>query len=295
MIRKKKNRRFKFFLWGVIIFFSLFVVFILIKDFSRSLFLSNKERINVVFYGDWTYYFSLDREGEINYYLYFPADLKLTVPGGYGIYRVGGLRKLVSLEKKPDIFKKTFSLATSSFVDYYFFPKKIEIYYGFDKKNNLTLPTLAKLINYQSNANFFDRFYFFFFFLRTPLKNYLALPLVHDEKKIFKEKEFFKKNQGYFYKKIFPQEDLNIQIVYHQSYQTALGLSSIMEGEGIKVNDLTKKEKISQKCLILENKKKNSGTAIALKNFFHCQIKKRETDLYDIIFILNNEENNWSY
>lgn len=295
MKRKKKNRRIKFFLLGAIIFPSFFIIYILIKDFSRSVFLNNKERINVVFYSDRTYYFSLDRKGEINYYLYFPPDLKLTIPGGYGIYRVGGLGKLVSLEKKADIFKKTFSWATSSFIDYYFYPKKSEIYYGFDKKNNLSLPTLAKLINYQSNANFFDRFYLFFFFLRTSVKNYLPLPLLNDEKNFFNEKEFFKKTQGYFYKKIFRQEDLNIQIIYHQSYQTALGISSIIEGEGIKVNDLTKIEKISQDCLILENKKRHSQTAIALKNFFHCQIKKKETNLYDIIFILNNEENNWFY
>lgn len=294
MTRKKKNRSVKFFLWGIIIFSTIFLIFILIKDFSRSLFLNNKERINIVFYGDATYYFSLDREGEINYYLYFPADLKLVIPGGYGIYRLGGLGKLVSLEKKPDIFKKTFSLATSSFVDYYFYPSKVNIYYGFDEKESFFLPW-RELFRFQSNANFFDRLYLFYFFLKNSSKNYLSLPLIYDEKKVFKEKEFFKKTQGYFYKKIYRQEDLNMQIIYHQSYQTILGLSLIIEGEGIKVNDITMKEKIGEDCLILENKEKNSHTVMALKNFFHCQIKKKDTNLYDIIFILNNEENNWFY
>lgn len=295
MKRKKEKKKLSYFFLYLIIFCFFFIVFILIKDFSRSLFLNNKERINIVFYGNQTYFYSLDKTGEINYYLYFPSDVKIVIPGGYGLYRLGGLGKLVFLEKKPDIFKKTFSLATSSFVDYYFYPKKINIYYGFDEKNDLFLPSLKKIFGDKSNANFFDRLYLSLFFLKTSKKNYLSLPLFYDKKKVFQEKQLFKKTQGYFYKKILRQEELNIQIIYHQSYQTGLALSSMIEGEGIKVNDLTSKNKTGKDCFILENKKEHSATAIALQNFFHCQIRKEETDLYDIILILNNEENKWLY
>lgn len=295
MRKRTRVKPINYFFWASFWLLFLLLIYFFVKNFFHSLFFKQKERINLVFYGERTFYYSLDKKGEINYYLFFPPDLKMMVPGGYGQYRLGGLGKLVSLEKKPDLFKKTFSLATSSFVDYYFYPKKVVIYYGFEDKNKFLLPPLIDLFTFQSNANFFDRLYLFYYFLTKSQKNYLSLPLIYNNKKIFNEKEFFEKIQGYLYKKSLRQEDLNLQIIFHQSYKTALSISSIIEGEGIKVNDLTQKEKESKGCLILENRKKHSLTSETLRDFFRCQILNQETTPYDIILILNKEEDNWWY
>ena len=88
-----------------------------IQVFNRSLFNQDKDRINLVVYGPETAFYSIDRSENRHYVMYFPPDLKMQVPGGYGNYRVGSLGKLAKLDENPEIFKKTFAFSTVASVD----------------------------------------------------------------------------------------------------------------------------------------------------------------------------------
>src|SRR3989344_7470536 len=102
-------------------FLLLYFVFKIITAVGQSLFISRPSRLNMIFYGPTTTFYSFDALDNQNYSIVFDPEVKLDVPGGYGQYRIGSLGKLVKLEQKPDITQKTFSTTTTSFVQYYFY------------------------------------------------------------------------------------------------------------------------------------------------------------------------------
>lgn len=144
-----------------IFFVTACLLYFLIKSITGSVFLKWKEKVNVVFYGQNSFFYSFDRTSDTNYIIQMPSDLKSLIPGGYGFYRLGSLGKLVSLERKPDIFQKTYSAATSSIVDFYFYPKNTSIYYDNKEKSN-NFPSTSNILFYRSNANWVDRIFFIF-------------------------------------------------------------------------------------------------------------------------------------
>jgi hypothetical protein len=112
--------------------------------------------------------------------------------------------------------------------------------------------------------------------------------------KVIDQEELSKQYQGLFYKNGFRTEKLSLQIIYQKSYKTAVLLSRITEGEGIRVVDLTASGTKTEDCLIMENNSQNwSFTAKALSDFFQCKLIKGKTELSDIILILGNLEKDW--
>lgn len=301
-LKRKKNslKKINFFHYFLFLIFLLGLIRLII-DFSRSLFIVKKDRINVVFYNQETQYYSLDTRKKVNYYLNFPADLKMNVPGGYGQYRLGGVGKLIFLEKKPWLLMTTFSNATSSFIDFYFYFNRPKIYYGFQTNDQLSYPSLWELFYSSSNASFFNRLYLFYYFLMTRKNTFVLLPLVYDKSKQWDENKFFNLTQGYFYQESFYQENLNLQIIYPPRIDNGdLFLSSsikslvrMIEGEGIRVSDLTPRLNQKSQCLVVEDKENFSASSKKLSEFFHCQLKRGKTDPYDIILILNDEAKRW--
>lgn len=303
-IKKSKNFSKKNYFFYFFLFFILFLVLIrIVKDFSHSLFFAKKNRINVVFYNQETQYFSLDVKKKVNYYLNFPSDIKINVPGGYGKYRLGGIGKLIFLEKKPSLFIPIFSDATSSFIDFYFYFNKPKLYYGFYLDDQLKYPSFGMLFYSSSNANFFDRLYLFYYFLKTRKNTFSLLPLVYDENKQWDENKFFALTQGYFYQENYYQENLNLQIIYPPKIndrdfflsQSIKSLVRMIEGEGIRVSDLTPGLYTVGECLVLEEKKNFSATSKRLADFFHCRLKNGKANPYDVILILNSEARQWIY
>jgi hypothetical protein len=292
MKRSSSNKK-KFFFF-LFVFFVVIFIFYLLKSFFNSLFFSKKERVNLVVFENGAQFYSLDKKGEINYFLSLPADIRVLVPGGYGSYRVGGLLKLIALEKNPELLRKTLSLTTGSFVDYYFYPTSDKIFYGFSKKKNILLPSIKQLFFYQSNANFFDRLYLIFYFFKTSSRKFIPLSFDYDQStEKFLIKSFFDKHQGIFYQSNLRKESKNVQIIFYQNYPTALAIGNILEGEGIRVNDFSQGEENNNNCRIIEANKSHSLTAIQIANFFNCQLSVGETTPYDIIFQLNNSEKSW--
>jgi len=273
----------------LIIFFWL--IFFIVLNLKSSIFLNKKERVNLVFYGPKTVVYSLSLNNDLTYLIYYPVNLSLLVPGGYGFYRVGALGKLFFLEKKPDLFKKVFSANNSFFVDLYFYPKKNEIY--FDEKNDKKIwPMVSEIFFNRSNANFVDRLLvFYYLWLKKP--NFYQTISISNQKK-FDQKDFFKKNIGTFYKKIYRQENLTIQILYNRNYQTAKLLAQILEGEGIRVVDLSQKKlDLNKSCQIVTSLKIKTQTVKDIKQFFSCSFKSGETPVSDIIINLGKLEKDW--
>lgn len=271
------------------IFIFWFIIF-LISNLKNSVFISKKERINILFYGKKTVVFSLGLANNLTYLIVYPVNIYLEIPGGYGFYRVGGIGKLVGLEKRPDIFKKTFSSNSSLFLDLYFYPKKEEIYYKEFKEKNLW-PSFWEIFFNSSNANFLDRvFCFYYLFLKRPS----VYKLIEIDEKKFDREIFFKVNQGLFYKKIYREENLTIQILYNKKYKVADLLSKILEGEGLRVVDISKKKSDIQKgCFVFYSSKKQNKTVFDVASFFNCVIKKKETPISDIIIELGSLEKDW--
>jgi len=267
----------------LIVLLSLFIY----KEYSQSILGKNQERINLVIYDQYPIFYSLGVKDRINYLIQFYPDFKIVVPGGYDQYRVGALAKLVELEKNSQIFKKGFSGFSLSFVDFYFYKKSSEIYYGGKRESNFNDITnnIWKIFYYRSNANLIDRIYLFSYLLRTKKQEIVFLKLKPFE-------DFFHDYQGSFFQQIYRLEKETIQIIYSKNYKTANLISQIIEGNGMRVVDLSEREMTDQ-CLVTAKDQPYSLTAKKLADFFHCQLKKGTTEISDIIFKLGRLEKEW--
>ena len=284
----------KFFIFFVIVclFYYLF------KSVTSSVFLKGRDKINVVFYGENTRFYSLDWKN-INYLLFFSNSVKVIVPGGYGEYKVGAVGKLVSLEKNPEIIRKTFSAVTATLVDLYFYPKKTTIYHQDSQNNSSETPTINEIFLTNSNANLIDRLFIFYFFTTSQKKDYQTIDLqpfeLGDKDAIFDYNGFYKKFQGSFFQKTYRNYDINVQIVYTKSYKTALLLSQMIEGEGIRVVDLSIQNKSIKGCLLITNKETSTTkTYQRLADFFKCSLRIGKTTVSDIILVLGDLEKEWT-
>lgn len=270
-----------------------YYLFILINS---SVFLKGRDKINVIFYGPTTKFYSLDRKNT-NYLLVFPNSTKVLVPGGYDRYRIGAIGKLASLEKKPEIIRKTFSVATSTMVDLYFFEKKTTIYY--DDHNSEKPPNFFDIFLTNSNANFVDRLFLGYIFSTNSKDSYQSIDLTPFESSLeidnFDYNSFYKKFQGSFFQRSYRKYDINVQILYPNSYKTAQMIGQLIEGEGIRVVDLSAQEQDIGGCLLIAKKDIiATKTFERLRDFFKCQTKVGETTVSDIILELGSLEKDWA-
>lgn len=284
MINKKIKRK-KFTIYLVVLLFLFYFLIFLYKNLSSSVFIKGKDRVNVVFYSKNTSFFSLSTK-DVSYFIQFPPEIRVLVPGGYGNYKLGSLGKLVSLEKNPDLFRKTFSATTSTFVDLYFFPRKVEIYYQADERSYF--PKISEILFLKSNSNLIDRLILISKLFNRNQSNYKIISISSD---FFNREEFIKDFQGSFYKRFYRDKKATVQILYKKSYLTALLLSQMIDGEGIRVVDLSVDEGSINGCQITT--KQIDFISQTLADFFHCQIKKGETVISDIIIKLGSLENEW--
>lgn len=246
-----------------------------------SVFLKNRERVNVVLYGNPATFYSIGRGDGTDYQISFYPDFEASVPGGYGTYRVGGLGKLASLDRNPNLLGRTFSLLTSSFVTLSFYPAEATVYFG-DTKGTLQWPSFSTLFFGKSNASLLDRLFIFWLFIKNPPSEFTRLPLDTSN-----EGELYK---GYWYDKTYRIEKKNVQIIYTKSYPTAERISHMIEGQGIRVADISEKN-YKGPCVILI--KTESESANAMRDFLGCTIKKGETGPYDILLQLGDIESDW--
>lgn len=280
----------------IIIFVIVCLLYYLFKSVTGSVFLKGRDKVNVVFYGESTRFYSLDQKS-VNYLLSFSNLVKVIIPGGYDKYKVGAIGKLASLEKKPDIIKRTFSAMTSTLVDLYFYQKKTTIYY-----NNSSLkqtPSLTEIFLTNSNANLIDKLFLLYIFSTNNKENFQTIDLGPFESEgsnsIFDYNSFYKKFQGSFFQRTYRNYDINVQIVYTKNYKTAQLISQMIEGEGIRVVDLSNQDINSRGCLLITDKNTSTTkTYQRLADFFKCRTQIGETTVSDIILVLGDLENEWA-
>jgi len=295
-MKKQGNNQYK----NKILFISIafVVVGILFNQFRNSLFIVRPDRLNIVFYGQNLTFYSLDLENRIHYRITLSPNIRMTVPGGYGEYRVGSLGKLISLEKNPKLLQKTFSAAFSNFTHIYFYPDT-KLIYQKENDSKKPLPSFKQLVSDKSNASWFDRLYLFMLFFsqgRDINQNIATLVITDKENdQNWQREKFTNKYLGYWYSKSLRQERANVQIIYQKNYRTALLLSDVIEGNGIKIVDLTEnlQQLNNSKCLVEYNSLKVIKTVDAIKNFLQCDKLQTKTNSVDIIIRLNSLEKDW--
>jgi hypothetical protein len=270
-------------------------------DISNSLFVNHKDRLNFVIYGQTPTFYSLGINEAGNYAIPFYPDLKTQIPGGYSYYRIGALGKIVELDKKPDLFKKTFSAITSTYVDYYFYKPGEEVFYGGkDDKNTVQKPQWQDFMYLRSNASFFDKLYFLMVMNRFQGNsvydiNFLPYKRLKEDT-IFRNDNFLEKYIGSFYQKTYRNENLNVQILYsnHERYNTAETISNILNGNGIVVGDISQTDNKIRSCVVREGAEKGySKTSRSIAQFFGCKLEKGDTDVYDILVELGDLQDTW--
>ncbi len=286
--KKKTNYVILFFL--IILLLGIYVL----NAFKNSVLSKDKERIHVLFYGKEANLYSIGRKDNVHYVMRFYPDLKVKVPGGYGYYRVGALGKLIELEHNPDLMRRTFSSVSNSFVSYYFYPIGQEIYFGKELRDLIQLPHFNQIFFSRSNTNFVDKLYFFFFFLKRPDQfeeiNYRSKVVNEDE--YFQDDIYTKKYLGYFFDREYREEQKTVRIFYETSYTTAVGLSRILDGEGIRVVDIAESGTLKQSCVVREVEP-FSKTAKDIANFLSCSLKAGEVEGSDIMITLGDKEKEW--
>lgn len=280
----------------IYIFLLLCLSYYLFKSITSSVFLKGRDKVNVIFYGEKARFYSFDRKN-VNYLLSFSNLVKVIVPGGYGSYKVGAIGKLASLENKPDIIGKTFSAATSTLVDLYFYQKKTDIYY--DDSNLKQTPTFMEILLTNSNANLVDKLFLLNIFSTNSKENFQIIDLKPFESEgnnaVFDYNSFYKKFQGSFFQRAYRNDDINVQIVYTKSYKTAQLIGQMIEGEGIRVVDLSDQGNNLPGCLLVSNKEiSKSKTFLRLEDFFKCRTQIGETTVSDIILELGGLEKEWA-
>lgn len=282
-------------------------LYVFVKNLCSSAFFQKKDRINVVFDGENAEFYSVGLDHDINYYISFYPDLEFVVPGGFGQYRSGAFAKLVSLEKDPDMYRKVFSNSLSNFVDFYFYPNppnrrasassdKIKIYFG-EKDSDFSIPGLHLLFFGKSNANIFDRLFVFLQLFGKTKGQFKSIDYLSLDKQtggtVFSNDNFSKKTKGNFYKKTYRKEEAHVQILYTKSYKTAKAIGQMIEGEGIRVADLSEVTEGNDTCQVTRDTNNFSSSATAISKFFHCKLIAGNTGAYDIIVKLGEVEKEW--
>jgi len=266
-----------------------------VNGLKKTLFFSHKDRVNLVFYGKQTTYFSLGINTEGDYAISFPADLKMPIPGGYGQYRVGALGKLVSLEKKPELFRNTFSFATFSFINDYFYTPSDDVYYGSDE--TIKLPSPKQIWEARSNAGLLDKLYLIFFFINKNMQDIHQITADSSTNSqgddMFLADDFQKRITGYLFQQSYRNEQKSVQILYANNYINADRVGKMIEGNGIRVGDISQDGSLVKGCIVKEDFNSPSRSGQALVQFFHCQWQRGKSDFYDILFQLGEEEKEW--
>lgn len=275
-------------------------MYVLVKGIvilQSSLFITPPDRINMVLYDKTVRYFSLDTAEKQDYVMTFPPDLKVDVPGGYGSYRVGSLGKLARLEKQPDILRKTFAVTTTTFIHYYFYPESDEVYYGDTSGEEYNRPSPGTILFAESNAGPLDRLYLAVQLLGSKKENFTAIQYLEEKNDVlgdvsFRDDTFIKHSIGLLYQNTYRDEQQSVQIRYGHSYRTADRLSALLEGNGIRVSDITYDEQKRSTCLVI-TEQISSQTARDIAAYFGCQIERGKTDVYDVVLVLGNLEREW--
>ncbi len=269
----------------------IYLLVILVRGIIGSALLERSDRINMMFYDTEAILLSFGLTDDVHYIVSFSHIDKVSVPGGYGRYPVGSLGRLAQLEDDPDLMLRTISSMVSGYVDYYVYPKNSEVYDKVDtdkptfEKRELIIRMFSP--SFETNASFIDKLYISYLLLQRRPQDFIILRSVADETEVgeteFSEKRFLKEYKGFFYHQLLREESKEVQILYN-SYPGAVTLSRVIEGQGIRVVDLSESnDEINKRCHLRYSDASPNRTVTYLKNRFGCDLEQGNTEGSDII------------
>lgn len=263
----------------------------------HSLLIQKPERVNIFVLDQNPILLSLSTIGEQNYFLNFYPDLKIYVPGGYGNYRVGALGKLSDLERDNGVLSRTISGATLTFMDFYFYPSKTQVFFGKNNQKQQFEPKIKNIIFNKSNANFFDRIYLILKLVGSQKNNFAKLETFEklnvSKDLIFDRERFAENYSGTFFQHTYRDERKSVQILYTNNYNSADTIARILESNGIRVVDISKSNMTNKNCLVSEKAFKFSITAKNISKYLDCELQYGKTGIADVILNLGGIEKLW--
>lgn len=295
------------------LFFITYALLVTARHVQKSTVFSPPDRINIIFYGQNPSLISLGLEDDVDYLANFENDVEFLVPGGYGYYKVGAIGKLADIEDKPDLIAKSFSWGTSTYMHYYFYPSSPTVYrpvQSVDESGQAMMPDLSFFDSLfarglKSNAGLVDRIYIWYLLSTRSKKdffviatNYITEAVDNPSQAIFDKIAFNKKYQGFFYQNSLREEGAEVRLVYNKA-SAALILSSILEGQGIRVVDLAawdqRDGKTLKKCrFYVSQDEKFEATADFIEQTFECSRTNRKNEDVDLEVVLgDNIESIW--
>lgn len=252
------------------------------------------DRMNVVIYDEVPVLVFLGLSDKVNYVITFSHDDKVYVPGGYGRYRVGALGKLAHLQKDEDLVSRAFSSMISARVDHSIAPRSDAIYD--DSKSaepDFTALTIARHIfsgEYSFDGGLWDKVKLIYQLASHRSSDFIQLKGTFKEDPdgdiIFSEKRFQKKYRGFFYQQALRDEAKSVQIEYG-TYTAGSVLSRIIEGQGIRVVDLSLAD-ITDTCTVTHQGTQAPITAVYLGSKFGCHVQAGKVEGADIVVRLSN-------
>ena len=144
---------------------------------------------------------------------------------------------------------------------------------------------------YKSNARFLDRVYIYLQILQTSPSSFQNLDIGILTKKIQNQthlsaEAFGKEYKGFFYNKTYRTERLSVQIKYTKNYDTAAAMGKILEGNGIRVVDISVSDSQPKKCNVTTTTASRTKTVEDIRRVFSCDLITGNADTSDIIFNL---------
>lgn len=277
-------------LYIVVVVVLFYLIFIVVRSFYSSVLLDKRDRINIVFYGEEAVLLSFGLVDDVHYIVSFSHADKVSVPGGYGRYVVGALGKLAVLEKDEELISRTFSSMSSAYVDYFVFPEESDVFEKPDTDSPAFIPSeLTRRLfsrDYVTHGNIIDKIYLAYLISKHREQDFVVLRSIaqeNDEGELeFSEKRFLKKYKGFFYHQSLREEGEEVRIVY-DTYPGAVTLSRVIEGQGVRVVDLSKAEgDLQGRCIVTHSSDIQSKTVFYLSKRFNCSVKKGDTENADI-------------
>lgn len=287
MGRTTKNTINKFVVFGLI---GLLCFFYLFKQYSGSLVLREKDRINIGVYADIPYVYSYHPGKKLAIVTYFNPDYLVKVPGGYDWYKIGSLGLLGKIEdNREKILKQAFSELVGTPIDYLYYPQNarllrnnkqnFEDYYL--QFNNQTLFS-KKFTN--SITNLFDKLLIkrVFSVRRDHLIfiNSYNLVTSRDAREYYEAEKLDGKLKGLFYHESLLNLALKAVVAVNKdNYPKATRVVRQIESLGIKVIEIEINDNLkNSKCVITVNKQQQKALR-KLGRIFNCQIKTHKSTI----------------
>lgn len=272
-------------LFGLVLLVFMFAYF-LYRAYTHSLYSTPFTRINISVWGNHSYVVSLGKTTKQQYIFLFPNSYEVQVPGGLQGYKIGALGKLSALENDPQLFAKAMGQGSGVFVHKYLHDAKNEIYDDDTWVDKISFSEIKHDIEASifrtGNMSLLDRLYLYFAIYNAKPSQTTLVRVKQDIPALL------------LYDKVFWNEKKLVQIEYAESERTAYFISKLLENTGIRVADISKNSKTASECVVIESSETFSQTSQFLSSYFGCVLRRGNTGLYEIQWILNRRvEDTW--